>query len=388
MDLNKLSILDAALAYLDRHWCVVPVKRGQKAPAVRWKQYQDIRPDEKRIHQWFSNERYNALAVLLGPVSNHLACRDFDKADSYEGWSARNANFASHLPTVQTGRGYHVYFRNENCALTVLADGELRGSGGVCLLPPSVHPTGKRYEWIIPLGNEVPLIDPVQYKLIPPEGVTDETDDTEDTDETKAVVLGGVIHHEQLRNCSSILARHRESISQALHETLPNGPGQRERLIFEFARALKAIPELTSLSAEAFKASVVEWHRQALPHIITKPFEATWSDFLYGWDNVKVPRGVPYIDFVLEQAMKCPMNVPYELAELKTLILFCRTLQETVGNRPFYLSARTAAEICNIDPMTALRRLHFLEREGWIRTVEKGNQHRATRFRYIGCNEK
>jgi hypothetical protein len=360
----------------------VPVKRGQKAPAVRWKQYQDIRPDEKRIHQWFSNGRYDALAVVLGPVSDHLACRDFDQADGYEAWSARNANFASYLPTVQTGRGYHVYFRNGNCALTVLGDGELRGSGGVCLLPPSVHPTGKRYEWIVPLGNEVPLIDPVQYKLIPPEGVTEEVrssgviediEEVEESEKEKQWVVG---------------VRVRDQVKNVIKQYQPREYHTRNRCVFELAHALRSIEGLWAVNPEILRPFVAEWHRRALPNIASKDFEESWFDFCYAWDHIKFEKG-RIMAMAIEEAKVNPVSgLPYESPQICLLVSLCWALQARTAPDPFFLSAEKAGEICQVSPMTAYRWLWKIERDGLIKTVEKGNQHRATRFRYIGGNEK
>jgi len=60
-------------------------------------------------------------------------------------------------PTVETARGRHVYFRGDFDGVQHLAGGELRGARSYCLLPPSLHPDGVNYRWIIP---------PTPHKLI------------------------------------------------------------------------------------------------------------------------------------------------------------------------------------------------------------------------------
>jgi hypothetical protein len=66
------------------------------------------------------------------------------------------------LPTVRTADGYHAY-----CRMTPLPEpstssgGEVRrakrGNGAYVLAPPSQHPDGPTYEWVIPLTGELPL---------------------------------------------------------------------------------------------------------------------------------------------------------------------------------------------------------------------------------------
>jgi hypothetical protein len=65
-----------------------------------------------------------------------------------------------------------------------LGDGELRG-GGYCLAPPSKHPNGHVYRWLIAPGDEIPTIDLHEAGFLPvvSELYTEDTDHTEDTDD-------------------------------------------------------------------------------------------------------------------------------------------------------------------------------------------------------------
>lgn len=95
------------------------------------------------------------LAVICGKVSGYLVVRDFDTADSHRRWAERFPELAEILPTVQTARGFHVYFTgNLDRIVTVrggeVHEGELRG-GGYVLLPPSKHPSGLTYRWTVQL---------------------------------------------------------------------------------------------------------------------------------------------------------------------------------------------------------------------------------------------
>ncbi len=167
---KERNILEVALAYRQRFgWSIIPIKTGTKKPAVRsWKPYQQAPADEKQLRRWFGNSKQRSVAVILGQVSGNLACRDFDLESAYRTWAERFGELARTLPTVRTSRGYHVYFTARIEKTIHLDDGELRGNGAYCLLPPGVHPDGMLYEWVVPIPNgKMPEIDPVKAGLAP-----------------------------------------------------------------------------------------------------------------------------------------------------------------------------------------------------------------------------
>jgi hypothetical protein len=168
------SVLEAALSYAQRGWSIVPVERGTKRPAVDWKQYQQQCPAVDQLRHWFGSSngsRPEALAVIVGPVSGGLACRDFDIGTAFDAWADKYHEYARNLPTARTQRGCHVWFRlPKDSTLSGIkkhSDGELRLSGGICPLPPSKHPGGHAYEWIVPLPDgAMPEIDPAEIGLV------------------------------------------------------------------------------------------------------------------------------------------------------------------------------------------------------------------------------
>lgn len=48
------SLLNEALEYHRRGWCIISVLYGKKEPIIKWGQYQKMRPDENTIRQWFT----------------------------------------------------------------------------------------------------------------------------------------------------------------------------------------------------------------------------------------------------------------------------------------------------------------------------------------------
>jgi hypothetical protein len=363
------EILKAALAYAGRDWCVIPVhfpKSGQKAAGVKWKRFQDDRPTEQELQQWFAGGKYPGLAVVLGEVSGYLACRDFDKASAYEKWAERRCDLARELPTVRTHRGYHVYFTDIVEKTVAFEDGELRGAKSYCCLPPSPHPRGGHYEWIVRPNGDVPVVDPEKALLVP--SMPQKQAECKPS-KLKAVVLG------------------EDAVELAIQSTLPTGPHQRNRRVFDLCRALKGIDALAD--PVKLKPAIRRWHERALPVITTKDFDETWLEFLYGWDRVKVPMHVNLMADALQRARENPVeDSDYENPNVRDLLALCRELQAMWTDGPFFLSCRTAARLFGVDPKKAWRWLYLIEREGWIKTHEKGgspkNPWKATRFWYLG----
>jgi len=178
-------ILETALGYYRRGWSLIPIKPGTKRPACQaWTPYQTTRADESRVRRWFA--KGNGLAVIMGDVSDGLVCRDFDTMAGYDTWAADHPDLATTLPTVATARGRHVYFRSDHRGIETLDDGELRGAG-YCLLPPSRHPDGAVYRWLIPLPDgPLPMVEDIQSAGFLSRGnVTERTECTETTQTTE-----------------------------------------------------------------------------------------------------------------------------------------------------------------------------------------------------------
>jgi hypothetical protein len=146
--------LEAALRYRRMGWAVVPAAARSKRPIVRWQAFQESPPGEAMITDWFGRWPDANIAVVTGAVSG-LVVLDVDP--QHGGEESRAAIEAEHgtlPPTVEarTGSGgRHLYFaypghdvRNR----TGLAPGlDLRADGGVIIVPPSIHPNGRRYYW-------------------------------------------------------------------------------------------------------------------------------------------------------------------------------------------------------------------------------------------------
>jgi hypothetical protein len=410
------GMLNLALHYLTRGWSLIPIKAGTKnQPCCKWKRFQTEAADELQLRKWFGNGRASNVAIVLGAVSGGLVCRDFDTMEAYDRWAADHPDLAPLLPTVATSRGRQVYFRAAPADLFFVdlrmidppEDGEYRGdSGHYCLLPPSQHPDGPIYRWLVPLPDgEIPFVADVRAAGLLPSHVTESTEGTETTESTED--NGGV--QRQLEecvcekpphtsNCSvlSVLSvtsdEKDDEIDRAILETIPSGIGRRNRQVFELPRALKAIPRLADAPVDAMKPHVRRWHRIGLEKAVigTEPFDEAWIDFLHAWPKVKFPRGKEPMIAILERAKHSPppaVAQNYEGDGLRLLIAICRELQCASGNKPFYLACRTAATLLDLGEnghVKAWRWLTLLVHDGVIEAVKRGERgkRRASRFRY------
>jgi len=145
------SILRWAKEYVHKFELpVIPVGKD-KRPLVDWKEYQTRYPTDEELERWFSDGKAN-IAIVTGPISG-IVVLDIDGEEGQESLKKYNL-FIPPTPCVKTGKGYHYYFKYQDGVRNFVKRYpgiDLRGEGGYVLAPPSVHPTGAIYKWVIPL---------------------------------------------------------------------------------------------------------------------------------------------------------------------------------------------------------------------------------------------
>jgi len=372
---SAVSVHDA-IAYRKRGWSIIPTT-GKKA-AVRWSRYQKRLADDAKLGDWFVDAKgITGLAVILGSVSGGLACRDFDDADAYRRWARAHHDLAATLPTVETPRGAHVYFRGPE-GFQNLGDGEYRAdTGHYCLLPPSLHPSGQVYRWLNPL-LEGPLqeLDPHEVGLC---SVTLAESKTTPESLTHTNPLHALVCVPN-PDCNFGPA-----ITEAIAATMPTGPGQRNRQVGFLVRKLKAIPGLGT-SSGTLRRIVREWHRLALPVIRTKDFDTTWMDFATAWSRMLPPVSFERAAVAAKQEQPHPAALRYEKSELRQLVTLCACLQQQWGDDYFFLGAREAANWLGVSAMAAHRMFKTLMLDGLLKQGKKGSKQtkKATEWRFVG----
>jgi hypothetical protein len=134
-----------------------------KQPLVRWRDYQLKRATPEEAREWFRRWPGANVGVVTGQISN-LVVIDIDPAHGGgRSLTDLTARFGVLPPTLTArigGGGQHFYFSAPADPVPVrsrvgVAPGiDVRAEGGMIVAPPSVHPSGGRYECITPPGAD------------------------------------------------------------------------------------------------------------------------------------------------------------------------------------------------------------------------------------------
>ena len=162
--------LAAALGYADLGWRVVPVAPREKRPIIaEWQNASSI--DHSTIESWLDATPAANIGIRWGRESGVIDV----EGDGPEADKILLELFGGDVPVVPTytaHRGKHRIFQwcpgFPEKACFHIGDLEVRtgngDKGAQSVVPPSVHPTGKRYEWLPGLSP-----DDVVPGVIPPE---------------------------------------------------------------------------------------------------------------------------------------------------------------------------------------------------------------------------
>ena len=145
--------LDVIYTYVDRGWSVLPVRPEEKRPFMtNWLQYTHSRASKETITSWFTNLSGAGVGIVTGKVSNVIVL-DVESTCPYP-----IEDILKKYPTQLISRsgsgGYHLFYQYPTNVPKVanrvrIFDGaDLRADGGFIVLPPTIHSSGKRYEWV------------------------------------------------------------------------------------------------------------------------------------------------------------------------------------------------------------------------------------------------
>ncbi len=143
----------AARSYLARGWIPLPLQPHGKAPLIRWRQLRMAPPTPVDVESWWRRWPDANVGILTG-VASQLAVIDLDGSEAIERATAQGVPDCA--PRAQTGCGVHVYCASAEPArtATVTPGIEVRADGAYVVSPPSVHPAGKRYMWLLPPDHQ------------------------------------------------------------------------------------------------------------------------------------------------------------------------------------------------------------------------------------------
>lgn len=374
-----------ALDYTRRGLSVFPVRRNKKPAVNSWKRFQGARASEDQIRQWFEENAAEGIAVVCGAISGDLVVRDYDDEDAYHAWTIDHPDLARALPTAETGRtewqgkngkGYQVWVRSPGATfLDFDGGGELRNEGHYVVAPPSLHESGKRYQWIVPLTNPIPEVDLAGVGLL----------------EGNRAIRSSCSVCSGSSDCSACSVPLNDAIAEAVRETVPKIEGTRNKSIWRLVRELKAIPDLHDAPLGRLEPIVRSWHGLAMPNIKTRDWDTTWADFIIAWDRCKHAKGSSDVETnILGNAESLP--VPkcakrYDTDPVRALVAVCAALQALDPSGPFFLSVRAAGKAIGIRHRIAWAYLRMLTKDGILEVAEPGNEYTATRYRYIASDE-
>ena len=142
-----------ALANARRGWRVFPCAPRGKVPQTTHG-VKDASTDPETIRGWARRWPSANIAVATGMASGFFAV-DVDGGTGEETLAALTKKHGALPDTLEArtgGGGRHLLFRHPDKGLRnsagKLGPGlDVRGDGGYVILPPSVHPSGKPYEW-------------------------------------------------------------------------------------------------------------------------------------------------------------------------------------------------------------------------------------------------
>ena len=154
------ELINLVEGYIDSGWGVLPVKPDEKRPYMtNWLQYTKTKPPKDMVLNWFHALSGAGVGVVTGRVSNMVVL----DVESY--CPTPIEKLLEMYPTQMYSRtgsgGYHLFYQYPTAMARVsnrvkLMEGvDLRADGGFIVLPPTLHPSGNRYQWVKrgPLGT-------------------------------------------------------------------------------------------------------------------------------------------------------------------------------------------------------------------------------------------
>jgi hypothetical protein len=140
------ATVTTATSYRERGWSPIPLKIRSKEPKLsKGHPFLSRKATDEEFARF--DFRHN-VGIVTGKVSGVIVLDDDDGGATLKenGWNIPAT------PTVRTKRGHQYFFRCPDegfPTFDVSEKLEVRGDGAYVVAPPSVHPSGHVYEWVI-----------------------------------------------------------------------------------------------------------------------------------------------------------------------------------------------------------------------------------------------
>jgi hypothetical protein len=147
-----LETLAHVLLYRSMGLAVIPIKYGGKEPLIKWGLYEQFPPSTEEYEEWIRKYWMKGanIGVLTGEPSGNLVVVDFDDPEAY--LKTFKPEIEKETIVVATGRGgRHVWLTTPKPIPSFKISKlkiDVKSSGGYVVAPNSLHPSGRRYEFV------------------------------------------------------------------------------------------------------------------------------------------------------------------------------------------------------------------------------------------------
>lgn len=151
------TLRQAALDYAQRGWAVFPLQERSKEPAVAGA-YKAATSNMATVLAWWARWPDANIGLATGRVSGVWVI-DLDGDEGRASWeqlAEEHPEVVDETLVASTGKGYHLYWRlpkdvpDPGRRIGVRPGIDIIGGNGYLVAPPSVHPSGRTYEWLNP----------------------------------------------------------------------------------------------------------------------------------------------------------------------------------------------------------------------------------------------
>ncbi len=137
-----------AKQYEKEGWTIIPTIKGGKTPLIQWSEFQNRKPTDSELKEWFENKDVN-MAVITGKASG-IVVLDFEVGSKYAQFDLPET-----LWVLTGSNGRHYYYKYPKGAdirtkQRIREKVDLLADVGLATLPPSVHENGNDYRWNLP----------------------------------------------------------------------------------------------------------------------------------------------------------------------------------------------------------------------------------------------
>ena len=150
-----------AKEYIAMGYSVIPISYGEKRPVIAaWTRFTKYYPNDNQIVNWCTKQ--HNIGICTGQLSGVIG---LDLDADYNNTHAKILSVIPDSPVKKRGnKGFTAFYRYNGEHSRTLSTkghqiGDLLSDGRQCVLPPSLHPNGRQYEWRGPSLLDIPKCD-------------------------------------------------------------------------------------------------------------------------------------------------------------------------------------------------------------------------------------